>query len=373
MLLTSAGEDSAERQRVLDHALKLGAIADELASSATIPPPGEVAARLGRLKAPEAYAVLPVERLVRLAAAASTSADVSARLELHPRDMSAERALTLGRAAILGGDAITPAEIRRRIAARFPHAQPVPDRPELDQLLAQAGFDYRWDEERAEYIVPSRPALTGLTSYESSLTRIATATATTVRRPTTDPQVVEAQAFEQRLIDSQRDGGMLSLMAYPLDVTAAARELQRFKPTTIDLDELLLSELHSAADSHGIADWTVVLAADADDEASVAWRNLMRLVGLAMPAVEDMIASSPGTVLIEHPGLLARYDQLGLFDRLRARVMDGAPLRTCWTLLPADDQADRPVVDGHAVPVLTPNEWARVPRSWLKNLHRAAA
>ena len=129
VLLTSAGEDSAERQRVLDHALKLGAIADELATSATIPAPGEVAARLGRLKAPEAYAVLPVERLVRLAAAASTSADVSARLELHPRDMSAERALTLGRAAILGGDAITPAEIRRRIAARFPHAQPVPGPP----------------------------------------------------------------------------------------------------------------------------------------------------------------------------------------------------------------------------------------------------
>ena len=73
------------------------------------------------------------------------------------------------------------------------------------------------------------------------------------------------------------------------------------------------------------------------------------------------------------PGLLARYDQLGLFDRLRARIMDGGPLRTCWTLLPADDQTDRPLVDGQAVPVLTPNEWARVPRSWLKNLHRAPA
>jgi serine/threonine protein kinase len=372
VLLTSAGEDSAERQRILDHAFKLGTIADELASAEMIPPPGEVAARLGRLKAPEAFTVLPVERLIRLAAAASTAADVSARLELHPRDMSAERALALGRAAILGGDAITPAEIRRRIAARFPHAQPVPDRPELDQLLAEAGFDYRWDEDRAEYVVPSRPALTGLTSYESSLTRISTATATTVKRPQTDPKVVEAQSFERRLIDSQRDGGMLSLMAYPLDVTAAARELRRFKPTVVDLDEMLLGELHAAADSHGVTDWGVVLEADAKDDASVGWRNLLRLVDLAMPTVEQTITSTPGTVLIEHPGLLARYDQLGLFDRLRTRIMDGGPLRTCWTLLPADDQTDRPHVDGHAVPVLTPNEWARVPRSWLKNLHRAA-
>ena len=76
--------------------------------------------------------------------------------------------------------------------------------------------------------------------------------------------------------------------------------------------------------------------------------------------------------MIEHAGLLARYGQLALFDRLRARVMDGAPLRACWILLPADDQTDRPLIDGEAVPVLTPNEWARIPRSWLKNLHRAA-
>ena len=162
-------------------------------------------------------------------------------------------------------------------------------------------------------------------------------------------------------------------MAYPGDVSAAARELRRFRPTVIDLDELFLRELHAAASGHGISDWGVVLAADADDRTSVGWRNLMRLVGLAMPAVEQTIAATGGTVLIEHPGLLARYDQLGLFDRLRARVMDGGPLRTCWTLLPADDQTDRPLVDGHAVPVLTPNEWARVPRSWLKNLHRAPA
>jgi hypothetical protein len=162
-------------------------------------------------------------------------------------------------------------------------------------------------------------------------------------------------------------------MAYPSDITAAARELRRFRPTVIDLDELFLRELHAAAETHGISDWGLVLAADAGDRTSVGWRNLMRLVGLALPAVEQTIASTAGTVLIEHPGLLARYEQLGLFDRLRARVMDGGPLRTCWTLLPADDQTDRPLVDGHAVPVLTPNEWARVPRSWLKNLHRAPA
>ena len=372
VLLTCAGEDGAERQRVLDHALRLGAVADEIAGGETLAAPSEVAARLSKLTPPDALAALSVERLVTLAAAASTSADVSARLELHPRDMSARRALALGRAALLGSDAITPAEIRRRIAARFPHAEPLPDRPVLDTLLREENFDYRWDAERESYSVPSRAALTGATSYESSLTRMATANVTTVARPATDPQVVEARAFEERLIAGQRDGGMLSLMAYPLDLGAAARELRRFPVTSIDLDELLIRELHAAANSLGIADWNVVLAADAEDRSSVGWRNLTRLVQQAIAAVEDAIVATPGTVLIEHVGLLARYGELGFFDRLRARLMDGVPMQACWTLLPADDQTDRPLIDGDAVPVLTPNEWARIPRSWLKNLHRAA-
>ena len=372
VLLTSAGEDGAERQRVLDHAARLGAAADEIAAAETLVAPSEVATRLGRLTPPDAVAGLSIERLVTLAAAASTSADVSARLELHPRDMSDRRALALGRAALLGGDAITPAEIRRRIAARFPHAQPLPDRPALDTLLRDANFDYQWDPDRDSYIIPSRAALTGDTSYESSLTRLATANVTTTARPATDPQIVEALDFEQRLIDGQRDGGMLSLMAYPLDLAAAARELRRLPVTGIDLDELIIRQLHAAADDHQIADWQIVLTADAEDHTTVDWRNLTRLVQQAMSAVEEAIAATQGTVLIEHAGLLARYGQLAFFDRMRARIMDGGPLHACWILLPADDQTDRPLIDGEAVPVLTPNEWARIPRSWLKNLHRAA-
>jgi serine/threonine protein kinase len=371
VLLTSSGEDAAERQRVLDHALRLGSIADEIAGADTLAAPSDVAARLRRLKPPAALSGLSVERLVTLAAAASTSAEVSARLELHPRDLSAARALALGRAALLGGEAITPDEIRRRIAARFPHAHPLPERPALDTLLEQAGFEYRWDADRATYIVPSRPSLTGLTSHQSSLTRMATANVTTVARPSTDPEIVAARAFEQRLLDSQRDGGMLSLMAYPMDLQVAGQELRRFGVTAVDVDDLLVRQLHVAADNRQITDWSIVLAADADDASSVGWRNLSRLVADAMPAIEDVIATTPGTVLLENVGLLARYEQLGIFDRLRSRAMEGAPMRTCWTIVPADDQSDRPSIDGQAIPVLTPNEWARVPRGWLRNLHRA--
>ena len=372
VLLASTGNDAADRQRALDHTLRLGAIADELAAGETLAAPAEVAARLTKPAAPPGLQGLSRDRLVALAAAASTGAAASARLELHPRHLPAERALTLGRGALLGNDAISTAEIRRRIAARFPHAQPLPDRPELDRLLEDGGFDLRWDPELDAYVAPQRVALTGLTSHESSIGRLATANVTTIGRPKTDPQVVEALAFEQRLRDAQRAGGMLSLMAFPQELPDAGRQLRRLGVTVIDLDELLIRQLHAAASDLGISDWNVVLTADAEDHASVGWTNLGRLVQRAMPAIEDHIATSSGTVLLENVGLLSRYGELGLFDRLRQRIMDGAPLRACWTLIPADDQTDRPAIDGHGIPVLTPNEWSRIPRPWLRNLHRAA-
>jgi len=372
LLLATAGDEGVDRQRVLDHALRLGAIADELAAEDPLPGPSEVAKRLARPVAPRPLAGLASERRVALAAAASTSSEVSARLELYPRGMAAARALALGRASLLGGDAIAPDEVRRRIGARFPRAERLPKRPRLDALLSEAHVDLAWDPERESYAAPARVALTGATSWESSLTRLGTATATPRTRPATDPEVVAARGFEQRLEASRREGGMLTLMSAPSELTSAARELRRFDPSPIDLDALLIAELHAAAAERGVADWEVVLAADAADRTSVEWRNLTRLVGEAVRTVEDTIADTEGTALLEHVGLLARYGQLALFDRLRARLMAGAPLRTCWTLVSADDQADRPLVDGNAIPVLTPNEWARVPRAWLKNIHRAA-
>lgn len=371
VLLASAGATPDERQQALDFALRLGAIADELAAAETLASPSEVGTRLGRTTPPSALTGMTRDRLVALAAAASTNAAASARLELHPRDMPASRALALGRAALLGGDAISVPEIQRRIAARFPHAQPLPGRPELDRLLDDGGFDLRWDSEIDAYVAPQRIAFTGLTSYESSIGRMATATGTTFARPTTDPAVVEARDFERRLLDAQRDGGMLSLMAYPQELADAGKELRRLGATVIDMDALLIRQIHGAADDLGITDWDMVLAADAKDRTSVEWTNLGRLVDRAMPAVEVHIANTAGTVLLENVGLLGRYRQLGLFDRLRARIMDGAPLRACWTLVPADDQADRPSIDGSGIPVLTPNEYSRIPRTWLRNLHRA--
>ena len=370
LLATTADDD--ERLRALDYALRLGAVADEIAAAETLAAPADVTARLQRVTAPSGMPTLATDRLVALAATASTGAAVSARLELHPRHMPAARALTLGRAALLGSDEISPEEIIRRIAARFPHAEPLPGRPQLDVLLHEAGLDLDWHDEAGAYVAKQRVAVTGLTSLGSSIGRLPTATGAGQPRPATDPDVVAASDFERRLSDAQRNGGMLSLMAHPEELPRAAAELRRMGVTVIDFDALLIGQMHAVADELRITDWDLVLAADASDRASEEWTRLTRLVQRAMSTVEDRIANTAGTVLLEHVGLLGRYAQLGLFDRLRARIMAGGPLKACWTLIPADDQADRPSVDGHAIPVLTSNEYSRIPMPWLRNLHRAA-
>jgi serine/threonine protein kinase len=373
VLIASAGASADERQRALEYAVRLGTCADELAAEDPLPGPADVAERLLAVAAPE-WVVLGQERLVALAVAASQRAAVSARLELHPRGMAAARALTLSRGALLGSDEIHEAELRRRVAARFPDAEPLPKRPELDALIESAGLDLRYDERTNSYLAPERSHLLGFTSLSAptSLDRHATTHTTRhVRRE--DPKVREADAFERRLLSALDDGGVLTLMAYPQQLEAAERELRRFDVTPIDVDALVLRRLGAAAEERNVR-WDLVLRADGTDRASADWSRLTALVSHAMPAIEEEIATTPGTVLLEHPGLLARYGQIGIVDRLRTATMgSGAMMRGAWLLLPASDQEERPMLDGVAIPALTPNEWARIPKPWLENRHRSAS
>jgi hypothetical protein len=372
VLLSSAGETLGERQRALDYAVRLGDLADELASTRAVTSSLEALAQLGRIARPAAIPALTQDRLVQLAAGASSIAAASPRLEIYPRGLPPERALTLGRGALLGAEQLSPPDVIRRIAARFPQPQRLPERRALDRLLRDCGVNLEWDDAIGAYVVPRPIGATGLTSHESSLTRLGTAVATPRHRPPADPDVVEAREFEARLRSAQRDGGMLVLMAYAANLTAASQELTRLDVTSIDLDALLIRQLHATAEDFEVR-WDLVLRSDSADRSSEDWINLNRLVQQVIPSVEEEIAKRGGTVLLKNLGLLARYGQLGLLERLRKRVMDTqAPLKACWVLVPSDDQTELPQVDGEPVPVLTPNESLRVSHAWLRNVHRAA-
>ncbi len=369
VLIAGAGQSTAERQRAADYAARLGAVADELASSDTLPAAAEVAERLRAVRVADAVQ-LTQERLVQLAAAASEHAAVSARLELYPRGMSAARALRLSRGALLGIESISVEEVARRVGARFPEAEPLPARPALDALLTDADVELSFDDRAGRYMAKQNMALTGESSYASPLARLVTAHSPLLAPPH-DPEAAQAERFEERLADAVSSGGLLILMADPRYLAEAADELRRFEVTPIDLDDLLIRELHAAADAANVR-WDLVLRADASDRSSADRARLNALVDRALPGVEKAIVDTPGTVLLERAGLLARYGKLGLLERLRAAASGEQSFKGAWLLLPADDQVERPTLDGSVIPVITRNEWLRIPIPWLRNLHRAA-
>lgn len=91
--------------------------------------------------------------------------------------------------------------------------------------------------------------------------------------------------------------------------------------------------------------------------------------------MEAALASSPRTILLSRPGLLARYGQMAFLERLRDRVsrrpVPGTPgLHGLWLLLPDAPSATGPQIDGAPVSVLTRAQWSQVPRAWIKNEHR---
>jgi serine/threonine protein kinase len=336
-----------------DQVERLGEIADELAAEDPLAPPARALQRLQEVASPplpDGCAPFSNDRLLRLAAGVSQTAALSPRQEVYPRQMPAGRALKLGLGALTGlglGESISPEDVRQRIAARYPEAEPLPDRPALDEVLKGAGLELTWDEALGGYRRPSLPGLVSSgTSYPPRL-----ATTTGPRRPPVTPEVADARQFEERLRYALRDGGFLVLTVLPRD---------------------MLGHLRQQAEKQKVKSWQVVLGADGERD-SRGWQNLQRLVGLALPGVEAELLGRTQPTLLVHPGLLARYDALELLERLRDRVGRPGQCPSLWLLVAADEQCELPVLDGHEIPLLTPGQRTVVPRSWVLNFHRGAA
>lgn len=349
-----------------DYAARLGRCADQLAGEDPLPTPARVDEALQRIKRPADLVPLPASRLVPLAAAASQTAAVSSRLELYPRELPAERAVKLAHGALAGALRLTPDEIRDRVLGRYPEAAALPERPELDRLLREAGLELHWDTGAEAYLGRQRSAISS--SFTPSLPRYPT----TLARPTeVTPEVAEARQFQSRLKHAFDHGGFLALTVPTRHLLRAETELLgQFELQRLSLETSLIQAMKDEAARAG-ADWDVVRHADAAPRDSSDWSNLMRLARRALDAVERELTASSGRVLLVHPGQLGRYDQVDFLGRLRDTLSRPGSLHALWVLVPSDGTGDLPTLDGRAVPVITPGQWARVPDAWLQNLHRS--
>jgi hypothetical protein len=287
--------------------------------------------------------------------------------------MAATKAVQLALGALVGADQLTPEQIQERVAGRYPESERLPSRPALDAVLANAGWDIEWQSHLAGgsgAYVPRPAAGLGFTS-ETFLTRIST-TRTPVREVT--PEVADARRFEERLEYAAAHGSFLALKVRPKLMLRAERELAaRFPVSRQSVEKLLIEAMKEEAVRVG-ADWDVVTRADASPRESIEWKNLLMLVRRAITRVEQQLLakSADRTLLLVNPGLLARYDQLDVLDRLRSRIGRPGSPRGAWVLVPADDAQVLPVLDGKPIPVITAGEWANIPEPWLQNVHRGS-
>jgi len=335
----------------------LGHVADALAARDALPPPVAVLNALAEVLAPDELVPLGETRLVRLAAAVSRTAAASARLEIYPRGMPADRALRLSQAALLGGS-LSADELSRRVRARFPDAAALPPRPDLDAVLTEVGIDLQWNVARQLY---EPRDVTGLASSRTSIGSVSQTDAKGV------PAAERAADLHQQLVNAHANGGFLALSVSRREVERATAALRRtFALQLVDLDDRLIRAMQQWSEQKG-AVWTVVLAADAAPRDSQDWQRLLWVAREGAQRVREELTQLDGVALAVRPGLFARYGLMSVLEALRDDLDRGRAgnLRGLWLLAPRLVGSGLPVVDGVPVPVVGAAQWARLSGAWI--------
>lgn len=359
----------------IDFARQLGETGEDLASRDPLPTASRVIETLGAIPFPDTGVenVRPPDqaRRAHLAAAVSGKVCVNSRLELYPPDLSAERALALSRSALFGVRELKLDEIRSRVASRYPQAEPLPGRPQLDSLLEQVGFPLRWDDKAAN----------GAGAYQSKHVAFNTEVSNTIgsRARTIDylpagqlvsEEVAEALRLEEKLTRARKQGSYLVLTIDPRYLDDAANQLQRIGAKRINASELFLTAMKGKAAELGVPSWDVVLEADAMDKTSADWGRLQELVRRAMPEVLETLRNSNEDILLTDAGLFARYGRMNEIDALRNDTGTQSGPHSLWLLIPGHGAATTPTLCGQAVPITNEAQFEQLTAQWARNHHR---
>lgn len=128
--------------------------------------------------------------------------------------MDAARALKLSPGALYGVASLTVQQIRDRVSSRYSEAASLPDRPALDDLLRETGFDFHWDPTAAGSGCYRPRDAVSVSSGSESIERMPTAIGFSVGEEIT-PEIADARQFEERLQRGVKEGSFLALMVSP--------------------------------------------------------------------------------------------------------------------------------------------------------------
>jgi hypothetical protein len=352
-----------------EYAIRLGRAAERIIDTPPEEPlasPARVLERLRDVSRPDGEP-LPDTRLVRLAAAASHTAAVSSRMELYPRGMDPLRALKLSLGAVSGVRELAEADLRERVASRYPDAAPLPTRPPLDDLLREAGLQLTYEPDavggKGGYRAPqvSRPSVTtGSTLLSRYATYMPSGTPGEI-----SPEIADARSFETRLGRAIRDGSFLQMVVPARAYDRAAAELaRRFPVQVLDVEEIVLDAFRAEAAAAQV-DWHLVETADGD-RSGPDWARLQRLASRCRPRIAEGLSTPGQTPLLIYADILVRYGLLNLLAELQGTIGTATGPHGVWLLVSGSHQ---PLLDGQATGV--PSQTAIVPESWVRNAHRS--
>lgn len=361
----------------VDFARQLGEAGEELATRDPLPTASRVIETLGAIPFPETEVegVRPPDRSRRahLAAAVSGKVCVNSRLELYPPNLSAERALALSRSALFGVRELRLDEIRSRVASRYPEAEPLPGRPELDRLLEQVGFPLKWNDQAAG----------GAGAYQSKHVAFSTSGSYTIgsRMRTIEQQpvgemvseeIAEAQRLEHKLALARQQGSYLVLTIDPKYLPDAAAQLERIGAKKVSASELFLAAMKGKAAELKVP-WEVVLEADAAESRSADWSRLQELVRRSLPGVLEPLRNPNEDILLTDAGLFARYGRMNELDSLRNDTGTQSGPHSLWLLIPGKGASSVPELCGQAVPISNPAQFEQLTPEWARNFHRGVS
>ncbi|GIN01347.1 BREX system serine/threonine kinase PglW [Planomonospora venezuelensis] len=347
---------------LLDYAVRLGKAADQLAAESPLPGAAHTEARLRAVRRPEGCAELSAERMAPLAAAASRTAAANGRGEIYPDGLDPRRALEQ-MASSLGviRHGMNPEQLKERVRARYPKVGEFPEDPpgreprSLNALLKKAGVPLVFEKGTYEprkvqgNILPSSRSR-GLTSFSGS----------------TDGR--EFADFERRMALAARERGFVTLSVdYRFYTGAVAALSARFGAEVLDVTAELVTAMRATADSFNV-DWSLVLHSDRPDAAPQDAANLRRLVALAAADLEERLVTGPEPLLIVEAAPLARYDRLGVLERLADKATARPAAR--WLLLPVE-RGGAPYIDDRPAPGAL--DALRVSTNWVEAHRHLAA
>jgi hypothetical protein len=344
------GRDFPPADVLIDAATELGRVADRLIDGDKVVAFAVATQALRDEVADTAAATVMTDdrRMIRLAADASETAELSGFDELYPATLPTQVAVEL---ALSGkpGRQISEAAVRRSVQTRFPDVGLPSNSHDLDPLVAAA--------------LPGMVRRDGI--YEPASTRPTTGTGTTTLLGTV---VVATPGSEvvSRLHDSISRHSALTLCVPPSRYVRQSRDLaDMFEVDVVDVSHLVVEAAKELAAGHGI-EWPFVVDADAKAREGSDWANLARLVQAAVEPRWTRAISSDRPLLLTHAGPLQRY---GL-GHLLASLLDVGTDRPAarWLLVAMQASQNVPMLDGKPVP-LGPSGWLTLPSDLPKEVH----